>query len=134
MKFPQNKNLQNIYDRQNELCEFFIKLHSLDFTFHYRVTNDAITIHIFCDKANQWDAHKGKALLGKLVEKYKLHLIGYAISKIHFHKFTRYWVKKRLVCEYVIPLNLMKFDLCVFHLSLDYLTYEKGFFSKFELF
>ena len=122
MKFPQSKNLQNIYDRQNELCEFFIKLYSLDVTFNYRVTNDAITIHLFSDKANQWDAHKGKALLGKLVEKYKLHLIGYEISKIYFHKFMRYWVKKRLVCEYVIPLNLMKFDLRVFHFNPHYPT------------
>lgn len=116
------------------MCKFFIKLHSLDVTFNYRVTNDAITIHVFYDKPNQWDAHKGKTLLGKLVEKYKLHLIGYEVSKIYFHKFTRFWVKKRLVCEYVIPLNLLKFDLQVFHFSQDYLNYEKGFFSKFELF
>ena len=71
VKFPQSKNLQNIYNRQNELCESFIKLHSLDFTFNCRVTNDTIIIHVFYDKANQWDAHKGKALLDNLVEKYK---------------------------------------------------------------
>ena len=35
VKFPQSKNLQNIYDRQNELCEFCIKLPSLDFIFNY---------------------------------------------------------------------------------------------------
>ena len=116
------------------MCKFFIKLHSLDFTCNYRVTNDAITINVFYDKPNQWDAHKGKTLLGKLVEKYKLHLIGYEVSKIYFHKFTRFWVKKHLVCEYVIPLNLLKFDLQVLHFSQDYLNYEKGFFSKFELF
>ena len=134
VKFPQSKNLQNVFDRQNELCEFFIKLHSLDFTFNYRVTNDAITIHVFYDKPNKWDPHKAKVLLGKLVEKCKLHLIGYEIPKIYFHKFTRFWVKKRLVCEYIIHLNLMKFDLRIFHFSPDYLNYEKGFFSKFELF
>ena len=43
-------------------------------------------------------------------------------------------MKKRLVCEYIIPLNLMKFDLCVFHFCQDYLNCEKGFFNKFELF
>ena len=91
VKFPQSKNLQSIFDRENELCEFLIKLYSLDFTFNCRVTNDTITIHVFYNKPNQWDAHKGKALLGKLVEKYKLHLIDYEISKIYFHKFTRFW-------------------------------------------
>ena len=90
VKFPQGKNLQSIFDRQNELCEFLIKLHSLGFTFNYRDTNDAITIHVFYDKPNQLDAHKCKAWLGKLVEKYKLHLIDYEIPKIYFQKFTRF--------------------------------------------
>ena len=72
------KNKQGIFDRQNELCEFFIALNSNESRlFNYRVTNDSIMIRVMYDKQNQWNAVEGRKTLIRLVEKYKLDLIGY---------------------------------------------------------
>lgn len=129
------KNKQGIFDRQNELCEFFITLNNNeDRLFNYRVTNDGIMICVMYDKHSQWNAVEGRKTLIKLVEKYKLDLIGYEKHKTSFTRSANFWTKHKLVVEYSIPLNLLKFDINVFLYSSDYLKYKKGEFYRFEKF
>ena len=47
----RTKNSQGIFDRQNELCGFFIALNENDNRFiNYRVTNDGIAICVMYNK------------------------------------------------------------------------------------
>ena len=87
-----------------------------------------------CDKYSDWNAIDGKRILQKLVDKYKLNLIGYEKSKIFFSRTVNTWSKYKLSCEYTIPLRLLKFDLNTFYYSKDYLDYKKDQYNKFELF
>ena len=129
------KNKQGIFDRQNELCEFFIMINSNENRlFNYRVTNDSIMIRVMYDKHNQWNAVEGQKTLIKLVEKYKLDLIGYEKYKTSFTRTVNFWTKYTLIVEYSIPLNLLKFDINVFLYSNDYLKYKKSEFYRFEKF
>lgn len=129
------KNKQGIFDQQNELCEFFSVLNSnLKRFINYKVTNDGIFITVMYDKYSDWNAIDGKRILQKLVDKYKLHLIGYEKSKIFFSRTVNTWSKYKLSCEYTIPLSLLKFDLNTFYYSKDYLDYKKDQYNKFELF
>ena len=54
---------------------------------------------------NGMNANQGKRTLWKLVEKYKLDLIGYDKHSIRFTKLNSPWVKKNIICDYTIPLN-----------------------------
>lgn len=131
----RTKNSQGIFDRQNELCGFFIALNENDNRFiNYRVTNDGIAICVIYNKHSDWNAVEGKKILQKLVEKYKLDLIGYETCKIHFTRSVNFYMKNKLICDYMIPLSLLKFDLDVFYYSKEYLNYKKGDFCKFNLF
>lgn len=86
------------------------------------------------DKNSRWNANQGKKTLWKLVEKYKLDLIGYEKQAIRFNKLNSPWARKKIICDYTIPLNLLKFDLNVFSFSVEYQDYSKGYFNKFNLF
>ena len=101
---------------------------------NYRVNNKCICIQVRFDKSSQWNANQDKKTLWKLVEKYKLDLIGYDKHAIRFTKCVSFWTKKKIVCDYTIPLNLLKFDINVFLFSKEYQKYSKGFFNNFELF
>ena len=129
----KKRNTQGIFDRQIELCEFFAVMNAhLDV--NYKVNNDCILIRVCYDKNSQWNANQGKRTLWKLVEKYKLDLIGYERQGIRFTKVNAPWCKKKIICDYSIPLNLLKFGLHVFLFSQDYQNYSKGYFNKFNLF
>ena len=127
----QEKNMQGIFDRKIELCEFFAVMNS-HVDLNYKVNNEHILIQVSYDKNSQWNANQGKRTLWKLVEKYKLELIGYDKHSIRFTKLNTQWTKKQIICEYSIPLNLLKFDVFLF--SKEYQNFSKGYFNKFNLF
>ena len=77
-------------------------------------------IQVSYDKNSQWNANQGKRTLWKLVEKYKLELIGYDKHSVRFTKLNTQCTKKKNICEYSIPLNLLKFDINVFLFSKEY--------------
>ena len=135
VKQNKKKNKQDIFDRQNEMCEFFCDLCSTNgVDINYRVSNDCLLIKVAYDKNSQWNANQGKRTLWKLIEKCKLDLLGYEKHLIRFHESVSFWTKKRLICEYYVPLNLLKFNINIFYYSEEYLNYKKRYFNKFELF
>ena len=135
VKQNRKKNKQGIFDRQNEMCEFFTVLSLTNgVDINYKVSNDCILIKVAYDNNSQWNANQGKRTLWKLVEKYKLDLLANEKHLIRFHKSVSFWTKKRLICEYYVPLNLLKFNVNIFYYSEEYLNYKKGYFNKFELF
>ena len=81
----QEKNTQEIFDRQIELCEFFAVMNS-HVDVNYKVNNKHILIQVCYDKNSQWNANQGKRTLWKLVEKYKLQLISYDKQYYSFYK------------------------------------------------
>ena len=129
----RQKNTQGIFERQLEMCEFFARMNA-NFEVNYKVSNDCILVRVCYEKNNQWNANQGKRTLWKLVEKYKLDLIGYNKQSIRFTKLNSPWAKKKIICDYTIPLNLLKFDLQTFYYDVNYLNYSKGYFNKFNLF
>ena len=95
----KKRNTQGIFDRQIELCEFFAVVNAhLDV--NYKVNNDCTLIRVCYDKNSQWNANQGKRTLWKLVEKYKLDLIGYERQGIRFTKVNAPWCKKKIICDY----------------------------------
>ena len=117
------------------MCEFFSAINSNQVVdINYKVNNDCIFIQLRYDNNSKWNANQGKRVLWKLVEKYKLELIGYDKHAIRFTKCASQWLKKKIICDYTIPLNLLKFDINVFLFSKEYQTYSKGYFNKFDLF
>ena len=130
---PKEKNTQGIFDRQIEMCEFFAVMNSAR-DINYKVNNDCILIQVCYNKNSEWNANQGKRTLWKLVEKYKLEMIGYDKHSIRFTKLNSQWAKKKIICEYVILLNLLKFDINIFLFSKEYQSYSKGYFNKFALF
>lgn len=103
------RNKQGIFDRQFELCRYFIELNSNSSRFfNYNVSNNCILIQVSYEKHSDWSAVEGKRILQKLLEKYRFHLLRYEPQKIY--------------------------DISTFYYSKDYLSYKKGNFSKFELF
>ena len=115
------------------MCEFFARMNA-NSEVNYKVSNDCILIRVCYEKNNQWNANQGKQTLWKLVEKYKLDLIGYDKHSIRFTKLNSLWSKKNIICDYTIPLNLLKFNLQTFYFDVNYLNYSKGYFNKFNLF
>ena len=129
------RNKQGIFDRQFELCRHFIELNSNSSRFfNYNVSNNCILIQVSYEKHSDWSAVEGKRILQKLLEKYRFHLLGYEPQKIYYTRSVNLWNRFKLVCEYTILLNILKFDISTFYYSKDYLSYKKGNFSKFELF
>ena len=134
VKQNRKKNKQGIFDRQNEMCEFFTVLSSTNGAdINYKVSNDCILIKVAYDNNSQWNASQGKRTLWKLTEKYKLDLLGYEKHLIRFHTSVSFWTKKRLICEYYIYyyVILYKFNINIFYHSEEYLNYKKGYFDKF---
>ena len=129
----QQKNTQGIFERQLEMCKFFTRMNA-SFDVNYKVSNDCILIRVCYEKNNQWNANQGKRTLWKLVEKYKLDLISYDKHSIRLTKFNSLWSKKIIICDYTIPLNLLKFNLQTFYFDVNYLNHSKGYFNKFNLF
>ena len=97
VKQNKKKNKQDIFDRQNEMCEFFCDLCSTNgVDINYRVSNDCILIKVAYDKNSQWNANQGKRTIWKLLEKYKLDLLGYEKKMIHFNKSVSFWEKRKI--------------------------------------
>ena len=87
VKQNRKKNKQSIFDRQNEMYEFFTVLSSTNgVDINYKVSNDCILIKVAYDNNSQWNASQGKRTLWKLIEKYKLDLLCYEKHLIRFHK------------------------------------------------
>ena len=101
---------------------------------NYRVNNKCICIQVRFDKSSQWNANQDKKTLWKLVEKYKLDLIGYDNHTIRFTKCVSFWSKKKIVCDYTILLNPLKFDINVFLFSKEYQSTQKVFSIKLNCF
>ena len=67
VKQNKKKNKQDIFDRQNEMCEFLCDLYSTNgVDINHRVSNDCILIKIAYDKNSQWNANQGKRAIWKL--------------------------------------------------------------------
>ena len=97
------------------MCEFFTVLSSTNGVhINYKVSNDCILIKVAYDNNSQWNSNQRKRRLWKLVEKYKLDLLGYEKHLVRFHKSVSFWTKKRLICEYYVPLNLLRFNINIF--------------------
>ena len=115
----QEKNTQGIFDRQIELCEFFAVMNS-HVDVNYKVNNKHILIQVSYDKNSQWNANQGKRTLWKLVEKYKLELIGYDKHSVRFTKLNTQCTKKKLFVSIQFPLTSSNFDINVFSFSKAY--------------
>ena len=123
-------NKQGIYGRQLEMCATFvnININSLRF-FNYNVDNNGIEISVLYNKNSDWACDTGRVQIIDLVKHYKLHLIGYELHKIRFIKSTGSSTRFK---QYVIPLNLLKFNNYTFYYNQDYLVYNK--FDKYKYF
>ena len=77
---------------------------------------------------------KVKKHCGNLLKNINLNLSVMINNTIRFTKLNSPWIKKKIICKYLIPLNVLKFDINVFLFSQGYQNYSKGYFNKFSLF
>ena len=126
VQFSSLKNRQNIFERELELCKLFEKYNegNVRCIVKHKVTNEGIVIWVNFDRGSDWDIGSGRSLLKHLIKQFKLHLIGYDPLKIVTYPYNSHWEEKKKMVEYKIPLDLVKFDLRVFHYCPDYLNYQ----------